>query len=404
MSSLRYWIWLAQLKHVSIKNKHALLEMMGSPEQVYFADENEYKKFGLLKSQEIDSLCKKQLDEARRIADICRQKDIHIVTLQDAQYPSRLKAIFDAPLLIYVKGQLPIIDEEAAVAVVGTRQATPYGRRITERLAFGIAKGGAMIVTGLAAGIDSAAAIGAMKAGGKVLGVLGCGIDVVYPTWNEQLYRDVELSGALISEYPPSTKAYGSNFPFRNRIISGCSLGVLVVEAPQKSGALITAARALEQGRDVFVVPGNIDAQSFRGSNELLKEGAIPVTDSFDILKEYEMLFPAKLATDNVSDALSRYDKINSKNAINVENLSDKVIDKRPSVEYKEYTETKEQISKLSIEEQALLGVMTSEPVDINDIPTLPEVPFSQMTEILTSLAVQGYITELPGGKYMLNT
>ena len=221
-----------------------------------------------------------------------------MITLQDAEYPNRLRNIFDPPSVLYISGSLPMIDEEPAVAIVGTRDCTPYGVKAAGDAGYLLARSGLIVVTGLARGIDSAAARGALRGGGRVVGVIGSGLDIVYPAENRPLFEDVSCSGAIISEYPPGTAAVSTHFPARNRIISGLSLGVAVIEAPKKSGALITAARALEQGRDVFAMPGNIDAKKSEGSNSLLREGAIPILSGEDIISEYAELFPEKITVD----------------------------------------------------------------------------------------------------------
>ena len=215
--------------------------------------------------------------------------------MQDAEYPGRLKNIYDPPCLLYVKGTMPLFDEEVAVAVVGTRKCTPYGIACAEKLSYGLASGGAVVVSGLAKGIDTAALRGALRAGGMAVGVVGNGLDVCYPRENRYLYEDVASAGVLLSEYPPGTEPAASHFPVRNRILSGLSLATLVVEAPERSGALITAETALEQGRDVFVVPGPIDAVNSVGCNRLLQQGAGVAIDAWDILREYQGRFPDKL-------------------------------------------------------------------------------------------------------------
>lgn len=179
--------------------------------------------------------------------------------------------------------------------MVGTRDCTPYGVSCAEKLGHGLAAGGAVVVSGLARGIDSAALRGALRAGGTVAAVLGNGTDVIYPPENQYLYEDVAAAGALVSEYPPGTPPDGRHFPVRNRILSGLSLAALVVEAPERSGALITAGTALEQGRDVFAVPGPIDAPASVGCNRLIRDGAGLASDAWDILREYEARFPDKL-------------------------------------------------------------------------------------------------------------
>ncbi len=406
MSSLRYWIWLSELKGVSCKTKHRLLERFASPDGIYFADEGEYKSLEILRPSDIRALLNKDLKAAKLVADICLQEEIRLITIQDVLYPIRLKMIFDAPIILYVRGRLPAIDEEAAIAMVGTRKATPYGLRTAERLAFGAAKGGALIVTGLAEGIDSAAAKGALKAGGKVIGVLGTGVDVVYPPWNSELFRDVLVTGALISEYPPKTKAFPGNFPERNRIISGISVGTLVVEAPKRSGSLITVSRALEQGRDVFAVPANIDAQSFAGSNELLKEGAIPVTQPWDILKEYEYIFPDKISSSEISDAIVRFDAALSETTKD-DNISKepakKAIDNTKDRKYKEYIRFKETLRSLSEEELAVITAIGENAKNTDEIADSAGLPFQRVMKLISKLELMGYLKQSQNKRFELN-
>ena len=238
------------------------------------------------------------MDRAQSILEECARKDIFLLTAQDALYPQRLKNIYDPPLLLYGRGSMPLFDEEAAVAVVGTRDCTPYGVACAERFGFEMSKQGGLVVSGLARGIDAASQLGALRAGGLTAAVLGCGVDVVYPPENDRLYEDVAASGVLLSEYPPGAEPFGWHFPARNRILSGLCLATLVVEAPEKSGALITAATALEQGRDVFAIPGPLDAEGSVGCNRLIRDGAGLATESWDILREYQSRYPHKLHPD----------------------------------------------------------------------------------------------------------
>lgn len=296
MSGLKYWLWLSTLHGIGPVTARKLIDYFGSPKSVYFARDKHYAEAGICEKAELEALENKNLDRAARIWRDCDELDIRILTMHDADYPQRLANIYDPPIVLYIKGRLPAIDDEVVIAMVGTREATPYGLRVAERLAFEVAKGGGIIVSGLAEGIDTMAVLGALRAGGRPLAVLGTGLDVYYPQKNRLLQEDVAQAGALISEYPPGTQPVRTNFPARNRIISGLSLGVTIVEAPKKSGALITAARALEQGRDLFVVPGNIDSPACKGSNELLKDNcALAVTSGYDILREYEAAYPQKL-------------------------------------------------------------------------------------------------------------
>ena len=203
----------------------------------------------------------------------------------DSTYPPNLKNIYDAPPVVYLRGEISDADENA-VAIVGSRKATPYGLKVAEKLAGELSALGITIVSGMARGIDSAAHKGAISAGGRTIAVLGCGVDIVYPCENRQLMNKIIFNGGVLSEYPPGEPPQKLNFPARNRIISGLSKGVIIVEAGQISGALITADFALEQGREVFAVPGNIDSYYSQGTNKLIKQGAKLVGCIDDILEE----------------------------------------------------------------------------------------------------------------------
>ena len=295
MSALKYWLWLTELRGLGNQARLALLRRFGSPEDVFYADTGEILLTEGITRADAAVLENHDLKAADRILADCQKLDIRIVTIHDAEYPDRLKNIYDPPCLLYVKGRLPAFDETVAVAVVGTRSCTPYGESCAEKLSYGLTSGGAVVVSGLAKGIDAAATRGALRAGGITVGVVGNGLDVHYPYESRYLYEDVAAAGALISEYPPGTEPAGRHFPARNRIISGLCLATLVVEAPEKSGALITAETANEQGREVFAVPGPIDAPTSVGCNRLIRDGAGLVSEAWDILREYEARFPDKL-------------------------------------------------------------------------------------------------------------
>lgn len=295
MAPLKYWIWLSTLQGLGDRAKLRLLEHFSSPEEIYYAQSGDLLQVeGITKAHAL-VLENKSLQRAEQVLGDCARDGQFIVTMDDAAYPTRLRDIFDPPLVLYGKGSLPLFDEEVAVAVVGTRKCTPYGVDAAGQLGYELAREGALLVSGMAKGIDSEALRGALRAGGFTAAVLGGGADVVYPAENRRLYEDIAATGVILSEYPPGTEARGSHFPYRNRILSGLCLATLVVEAPEKSGALITAATALEQGREVFAVPGPINAPDSRGCNGLIREGAGLVTEAWDILGLYESRFPHKL-------------------------------------------------------------------------------------------------------------
>ena len=292
---LIYWIWLATRQGMTAWEKQVVLAYFGSPEDCYFAKEAAYKNIEDLSKTAVEALCDKDIQEAEAILAACAKKKIHILTWSDARYPVALKNISDPPMILYYRGILPEFNENPFIGVVGTRKGSAYGLKLAETVSRQIARCGGIVVSGMAEGIDAMATRGALAEGKPVVGVLGCGVDVVYPRCNKELFLKMERNGCLISEYPPETKPTKWNFPRRNRIISGLSCGVLVVEAPLKSGALITARQALEQGRDVFVTPGNVGIASCEGSNALLRDGGIMVASGWDVLSEYVHRYPDKI-------------------------------------------------------------------------------------------------------------
>jgi len=398
MAPLTYWVWLFALAGVGTAAKNRLLHAFGSPEQIFFADERAYHDADIaLSAQERAALSNKSLAEARRILDVCAEHGYRILTLADAEYPARLKNIDDPPVVLYVRGALPVVDEEACVAIVGTRSCTPYGLKTAERIAYEAARDGLLVVTGLARGIDTAAALGALRAGGRVVGVLGSGVDVVYPKENGELFEDVAAVGALVSEYPPGTPALSGNFPRRNRIISGLSCGVVVVEAPPRSGALITAALALEQGRDVFAVPGNADSVASRGTNRLIREGAILVTSGDDIAEEYAALFPEKIRMKAVKVPLDedQTEALSARALVQNRQKSEKIeIDNGKTVEYIDLVQLAEHLGE---QEMALISALAGRTMHIDDIIAQAGLPASDVLASLTLLEIEGIAEQLPG-------
>ena len=228
---------------------------------------------------------KKKLDKH---IEYMLKNNIDIISITDKEYPQILKEIYDAPISLYIRGNKNILNDDA-LAIIGCRECTSYGRNITKQLAYDIAKNKINIVSGLAKGIDAIAHKGAILSGGKTIAVLGNGLDIIYPSENIPLAKEIiKTGGAIISEYPLGAKPEKQNFPERNRIVSGMSKGVVVVEAKEKSGTLITVDFALEQGRDVFVVPGNINQENSIGTNELIKQGAKLITSYKDVIEEYK--------------------------------------------------------------------------------------------------------------------
>ncbi len=296
MSSLKYWLWLATRRGLANLSTLELLEHFGTPEAAHFADAGEYDLIPGITALGKASLMDKSMDEPNRILSECERLGQRVLTIHDAAYPERLRNIYDPPAVLYLQGRDISFDDEVAVALIGSRGPSAYGIAQAQRLGHDLAYQGAVVVSGLARGLDSEALRGALRGGGTVCGVLGGGLDVIYPKENRFLYQDVAASGLLISEYPPGTETASHHFPARNRVISGLSLGVVVVEGAQGSGTRITARDALDQGRDVFAVPGPVDAPMSYMPNELIRRGeAMLVTSASDILEEYADLYPGKV-------------------------------------------------------------------------------------------------------------
>ena len=401
---LVHWLWYALRTGMNNRDKLALLERFQTAEDIFNATASDYFRAGLQKNAAA-ALQDKDLSQVRRIMAQCEEMGIGLVAFGDAQYPSRLKYIADPPMVLYYKGKLPDFEQTATVGVVGTRKASLYGLQVAKRLGFQIGTCGGMVVSGMAEGIDGYATKGALLAGGKVLGVLGCGVDVVYPAKNKALFAEMERFGCLISEYPPGTPPYKWNFPQRNRIISGMSNGVLVVEAPEKSGALITARAALEQGRDVFVVPGNIDVASCAGSNALLREGATAVSHGWDILSEYAAVYGGALALRNIPEPAFDAEKPAPKVAqrptlpAKKQEKTKKPIDNGLNVAY---SDKNDKLSGLTDTEQKLVRQLLGGERLVDDVIAGADLPVAQAKATLTMLEIRGVIASLPGGRLTL--
>ena len=267
----------------SIK-KQILLKRYKTPEKIYTLKKEEILRIkGFDETIAENIICKENRENIESQIDFMQKENIKILTIEDKAYPKILKTIYDYPVSIYIKGNEKILNMPA-IGIVGCRESTSYGKKVAQYFAYHLSKRNISIISGLAKGIDSQSHIGAIKAKGITIGVIGNGLDMVYPKENQYLYdKIIEENGAIISEYPIGTKPEKMNFPARNRIISGMSKGILVIEAKKKSGTLITVDFALEQGRNVYVVPGNIDEMNSVGTNDLIKQGAQIVTSYRDI-------------------------------------------------------------------------------------------------------------------------
>lgn len=407
MAVLKYWIWLATREKIRPNTAYELIKYFGSPEKIYLARENEFEKIVWLKKYELNSLADKNIQSSLDIIDFCRKHKVKIITLNDSEYPERLRNIYDPPIVLYILGKMPDVDEEAVVAMVGTRKCSAYGELSAEKIAKEYAICGGVIVTGMALGIDTAAAKGALKARGKVIAVLGSGIDVLYPSENRGLFKEIYRHGAIISEFAPGTRPYKGNFPRRNRIISGLALGVLVVEAPEKSGALITAARAAEQGRDVFAIPGDINKSTFAGSNALLRDGAILVTSGYEIAGEYLALYDNKLLIRDFEEKkdFNAETKLNNneEKALFLEDYEESTKLAIDNIKSLEYIDLSKQMENLSEDERAVVSYMKNTAIHIDEIISKSGLPASKVLSVLTMLEIKGYVTQTAGKNFILN-
>lgn len=392
---LLHWIWFATLPGVNIRLKHQLLERFSDPEELFrteiFSHEPQI-------SQELaESLENKDLTLARRIMTDCKQAQLSILTMRDAAYPSRLRCISDPPLVLYYKGYMPDFEEQPAIGIVGTRKATANGMVNAKKMAGEITACGGLVVSGGAAGIDTAALEGALDAGGACVAVLGCGADVVYPKSNNLLFHKISEVGCILSEYPPGTEPRPWQFPERNRIISGLSNGVLVVEAPKNSGALITAREALLQGRDVFSVPGNVGNPNCEGSNSLLEDGAAVALSGWGVMKEYEGVYACVAKRSCVlpdpEEELPLMVAQHFPDALKTE-ADKKVVDNSVSGAYIDRERILEGLDPFS---RTIVEKLGPEPIPVDDLIAMVEAPPNQVLGALTMLALGGVVENHPG-------
>lgn len=385
---LLHWIWYATLPNLTLRQKLQLLERFSDPEELYRMES--FSHIPDISPEMEEALQNKDLTGSRKILADCKRLQLGVLTMQDAGYPRRLRYISDFPLVLYYKGYLPDFEEQPAIGVVGTRKATAYGMHHAAEMAKQITVCGGLIISGGAAGIDTGALQGALEAGGACVAVLGCGADVIYPKSNRSLFQKIEENGCILSEYPPGTQPKPWQFPERNRIISGLSNGVLVVEAPKSSGALITAKDAFEQGREVFAVPGNIDNPTCEGSNSLLREYAAAVMSGWDVLREYEGVYPCVQKREVLPKAEPKILGENPKN----EETDKKYIDNSGFDAYIDREQIAKDLDPLSRKLVENLGV---EPIPVDELIARVEQPPEQVLGALTMLALTGVVENHPG-------
>ncbi|MCL7451862.1 MAG: DNA-processing protein DprA [Anaerolineae bacterium] len=355
---IQYWVGFSKVSGIGASRLRALIDYFGDVETAWNAHAHDLRQAGLdRRSLENLIQARAKLDLGAEVQRLARG-GIQVLTWDDPDYPPNLSQIYNAPPVLYVRGRIETRDEWA-VAVVGTRRATVYGKEAARMLATGLAQAGVTVVSGLARGIDTVAHQSCLEAGGRTIAVLGSGLDTIYPRENARLAAKIVEHGALVSEYALGTRPEARNFPPRNRIISGLTLGTVVVEAGQSSGALITADFAAEQGRDVFAVPGSIFARSSQGTNELIEQGAKVVRDVADVLEELNLTMVSEQAQaraiipDNEMEAL-------------------------------------------------LLQHLSSEPVHVDYLGRAVDLPIAQVTSTLALMELKGMVRQVGGMSYVI--
>ncbi|HOQ38453.1 MAG TPA: DNA-processing protein DprA [Acetivibrio sp.] len=366
-SKIRYWVWLSSVPGVGAVKSRKLLEHFKDIYNVWNAKRDELGVLPFLSRTDVSNLTDEKIKEnTDNLLESITKHNIKVVTIEDSMYPLYLKNIYDPPIVIYMKGNIG--KDEKYLAVVGSRRASSYGIRMAQAISGELAKYGITVVSGMARGIDSYAHKGALDVGGRTIAVLGCGLDIAYPSENKKLMENIVLNGACISEYLPGTTPAPGNFPARNRIISGISLGVIVIEAGERSGSLITANFALEQGREVFALPGNVSNYNSTGTNKLIKEGAKIVTGIDDILEEINISF----SEDKIKDFFSQRFE------------GDKLL------------------KDLDDDEKKVVECLKLEPLHIDVISRKTGISVAMISSILIMLELKGIVEQLPGKIFKL--
>lgn len=433
-----YWIWLQSALGAGAQTDE-LLTYFGDPEAMYNAGTNEWKLSGLLTYKRVQLLKETSPSMTKAVFDECKNNGYRIITPSDEEYPERLRNLRNMPLVLYCSGDVTALSDVVSIGMVGTRKASNYGIEIAQKLSFSLAKAGATVVSGGALGIDSEAHAGAMLANGRTVAVLGCGLSFPYLMENAPLRRAITRHGCLVSEYQPSVGASKMSFPIRNRLISGLTLGTVVVEAGVKSGSLITAKDSLEQGKDVFAVPGDIVRSSFDGTNKLILDGAKPVFSALDVLSEYEYKYGEFIDFSSCRVKLSEIEYVDYRNykkkkenaeakKENAEVKKEKTeVKKENTVTKKERSfeknnvtvstkETKKKVQNkntqetekpqkpddISAEATSVFDILSYEPVHIDDIVRKSNLKMNEVLSALTELELEGVCEQLKSKHYIL--
>ncbi len=425
-----YYIWLSTKLYAGSVSPKILLEHYKDIEKIFHATFDEYRELGIGKG-DAKRLCDKTLDDATKYYEYCVKERIGILCYDNPYYPERLKCISDPPPMFYYKGRVEMLDDFPCFAIVGTRGCSENGYRTAYNIGYKAAVRGAVPINGVAKGIDGAVLTGALDADGYAVALLGCGIDRVYPEENRELFKRLARQGLILTEFAPFTRPNSSNFPIRNRVMSGLSLGAVIIEADFKSGALRTAEHAYAQGRRIYAVPGDINNKLYEVPLDLIKKGATPVTDADDFVSEYALMFPHRInmksdatvdeqnkqqavdlafATYEIKqkskdNAVRKLTKRSSSNESNARPKGPKYAQKLEQVEQAVKTEEQPPIvstdlSVLSVHEKAIYSLFEKSDILTVDEIASKGIKIEDVLSSLTMLEIYGFVKSLPGGRY----
>ena len=419
MDKLIYTVWLSLSCTAGLETFSKLLSNFPSPEIVYEADAESIASCIGTRSRDYNLLIDKDLAKAERVLDFCKRKNIGILTYFDDNFPNSLREIKNPPVLLYYRGVLPDFNSDTFIAIVGTRLLSEYGKKNTFSVSSDLAKSGAVIVSGMATGIDGVAHAGALAVGGKTVAILGSGIDVCYPIQHRKLAQNIVKNCCVMTEYAPGTRPNKHNFPIRNRLISGISAATILIEGRERSGALITARRALEQNRQVYALPGNVGNANSEASNLIIKNGAKLFTCADDVVRDFDKISPGKLnpfalttssgvdmesvlAELSVSAKVRRFDK--SRSTKSEDNIPcSKMIQEEPSAKTEEASRHEKELSNLDkITSSLYKKIPANKDCSVEDLidesHTLRDV-----MQCLIKLEISGLIVMLPGDRVQRN-
>jgi DNA processing protein len=415
-NNIVYTVWLSLACTPGSDTFAKLLSKFPTPEQIYSADDKEIAACIGSRRKDYNSLVNKDTERAERIVEFCRTKGVGLLSYFDDGFPSALKSIANPPVLLYYRGKLPCFDDKLFISIVGTRHLGEYGKQNAFVISEDLAKAGAVVVSGMAIGIDGVAHAAALAAGGITVAVIGSGIDVCYPYTHRFLAREIVKNGCVFTEYAPGTKPYKRNFPVRNRIISALSSATVVIEGEEKSGSAITAKHAFEQGRVVYALPGNVGNKNSEVTNLLLKNGAKPLTGADDIIRDFETTAPgmlnpfgiSKKERVNINDALASFHVSCTTAGDSVFRRAYRKNTDSKKVKAREDNEPQKQekdISKLSFDKKTIAiykkipldsGCALEELVDDN-------LSLRDIMSGLLRLEIAGFVTMLPGDRVKRN-